>query len=237
MSTPSRLAFRFLLLGLLALPAPAQGWFGGAQVHWVVPMDQPRPSLSQDLNHHTGGGIGLLGGYQFDERHELRGFATFTGIRVANWTEADAYYGDERLNDTWRALRFGLEHEVRLFGDPEGRHLAFFYGGGLQETWVNRHTGSWLETSLLVLFASSGTYASGTVIQDTRRTLLDSWRPFASAGLTLRLSPTTALSMRWLAGSYLRDRTYGLRTTGSSVSELRLGSQVELGLAFRSEPR
>ncbi len=43
--------------------------------------------------------------------------------------------------------------------------------------------------------------------------------------------------MRWLAGSYLRDRTYGLRTTGSSVSELRLGSQVELGLAFRSEPR
>lgn len=208
------------LLATLLLAPPLQaeeGWFTGVQLHLALPQG----TLREDLRGHPGSGVGASGGYAFTDRQALRANLDFLGTRSSAWPGGDQ---GKDLNDIWRTLRLGAEHVVRLDSD---RGPYAFYGGGVQNAWVNRTEGSLGEITLFAfLFALGGT--TNSAHYGLHGTELDNWSGFATAGLGLQSDRHSAVEVRWIGAPYLRYRTQGLRTVGPAPTERVLGHQAVL---------
>jgi hypothetical protein len=213
-----------LMLALLPAAHPAQaekGWSVGAQLHLAAPLGGGASSLREDLQAHLGSGMGLSLGYRVADPHEFRAALDFLGTR------STAHSGEGRnLNDIWRTLRLGVEHVLYF------EEAYVFYGGGVQEAWVNRTEGSLGEATFLVTLYALGA-GSGSVHYSVHGTELDSRSGFATAGLGLPLGRTSSAELRWIGAPYLRYTTEGLRTIGPAPTERRLGHQAVFSLRFR----
>jgi hypothetical protein len=215
---------------LCSLALPAQDLFGGVQFQTAWALDQGLPTLGRDLGGHPGFGLGGYMGLRLTERNAFKVTLAFTGSEVASWRLTSPITIDPpEYRDIWRDLRLGVEHEVELL--PSGR-LVLTYGGGIENTWVNRAEGSYLEVSLLVL-AWLGKATEGSARYLNKRTVLDGWSPFGTAGLGYRGRRGLCVDLQYLAGSYLRYRDHGLRTQQDGPTERRLGNRVVLTVGFR----
>jgi hypothetical protein len=165
------------------------------------------------------------------ERNAFRLTFAFTGSEVATWHGFFPNMADQiEYKDIWRSLRLGLEHEVSL--DPAGK-VFFLYGGGLEETWVNRTEGSLLYVALLGLSWTQGA-TEGSTRYSSKATRLDTVQPFASLGLGLKpfRSRRSSVELRYLAGPYRRYRDTGLRTSTDGPTETAMGHQLVLSYAL-----
>lgn len=230
-----RLRIPALLAALAWAPALAAGpvdWdlFGGPQLQCSLGLPGGNPSLRQDLNGHLGLGVGVFLGARISDRNAFRLTFDFTGNEVATWYYTYPNQADRiEYKDIWRVFRLGLEHELSL--DRAGR-VFLVYGGGLQESWVNRTEGSLLEVVGLALAWSHGA-TSGSTRYSTRRTALDSIRPFGSVGLGWKVSRRGSVEARYLVAPYLRYATTGLSTSAEGPWESALGHRVMLSYALR----
>lgn len=221
------------LLVTLTLSAQPREGFLGVRVQVAAPVGAP---LRQDVRTHLGSGLGIVAGVQFGEHHALRVALDYTGTHVASWGEAppsnpQAY---RRYRDLWRTFRLGIDHVVQQEGlGGDGWILA--YGAGIQEAWVNRTEGSFLEALLLGanLFAG-GAAVEGDVRLRSRATALDAWTPFAQVGVGCRLGRWGVAEVRVLVCRYLRDAEGGLRTVGVGTEARATGRLVVLswGVGF-----
>ncbi len=229
------LPFLPFVLGL-ALGAQPSGpaWSLGLGLSATVPLDGARPSLSKDLNHHWGTGLGAFVGVRLNHRHELRAVVDYGGIRIASWHRPPSgKIPLLRLHDVWRRLCFGLEHLIHLWPvDDSGPY--FLYGAGVQETWVGRSEGNLLEAAALVTSWALGAGQSGGSEYNTRATALDAWNPYVSAGVGWRLPRVVHVELKYHHGRYERDRLRGLATEGLTRSEWGSVNLVTLSVGFRS---
>ena len=224
------LALPLTIAASLSAGPPDWDLFGGPQVQTALGLSTGSPSLGRDLNGHLGLGVGAFLGARVSKNHALRLTFDFTGNEVATWYYTYPNQADHiEYKDIWRVFRLGLEHEVSL--SRTGK-VFLVYGGGLQETWVNRTEGSLLEVAGLSLAWSSGA-TSGSARYSTKRTALDSVQPFTSLGFGWRLRPHGSLELRWLEGPYRRYAATGLRTNAEDPWEKAMGHRAVLSYALR----
>jgi hypothetical protein len=173
--------------------------------------------------------VGVFLGARFSERNALRLTFDFTGQEVATWYYTFPNQADRiEYKDIWRTFRLAIEHELSL--DSRGR-IFILYGGGLQESWVNRTEGSLLEVVGLSLAWTNGA-TSGSARYSTKSTQLDSIQPFLSLGLGWKPKRATSVELRYLAGPYLRYRSTGLHTQVTGPTETAQGHRLMLSLAY-----
>jgi hypothetical protein len=222
-------AFLFLGSSLGAMP-PDWDWFGGAQMQASFGLASRRPSLGEDLNGHLGLGIAFHLGVRASERNAFRLNLDYAGNEVATWYYTYPNLADRiEYKDIWRTLRLGVEHEISLDHD---RRFYVLYGGGVQESWVNRTEGSLLEVTLLAVIWSQGT-VSGSARYSTKSTALDTFQPYANAGLGWDLKHWGRLELRYSVSPYERYRATGLRTDIEGTRERALGHRISLGWGVR----
>lgn len=190
--------------------------------------------LAQELSHPLGWGTDVFGALTFAERLETRLSISFTGTRVAAWTEPrTATRGDRDAADLWRNLRIGLIPVWHL-GDPDRPGPYLLAGGGIQDTWTARTEGNWANVGLLALcVAGGGSYRSGPengVDPGSRRTALESWSAFGTAGVGWRLGPRARAEARWVGGRLLVDPVVGLRAHGTALPRSRMGHQIQFAV-------
>lgn len=216
---------RSAILSLSLLPglAAQEAWFVDVQLHLAAPLGAGSASLRDDLRAHLGSGIGASLGYELEGPHAFRVSVDFLGTRSSAWP------GDPEgrdLNDIWRTLRYGIEHRIAF------ESFCLFYGGGLQNAWVNRTEGSLGQATLLAAMYALG-WSSDSVHYSVHRTELDITSGFATAGLGWLSTGGSATELRWVGASYLRYVAEGLRTIGPAPRERRFGHQAILTLRFR----
>lgn len=224
------------LCGLVGLGAADVEPFLGVRIHVAAPMGR---AMHEDVRGHLGCGIGLVAGLECSAHQAFRLSLDYTGTHVTGWQVAqDQKVGNpepfREFRDVWRAFRLGVEHVLQQ--DAIGNEGAFvFYGGGLQEAWVNRTEGSYLEAFLLGVTAAMGsTQGAADLPIGAKATAQDTWSPYATAGVGFRLGRLGVTELRYLACHYGRDRTLGLRTGGSGPVERRVGHLLILswGVGF-----
>ena len=232
-----RQARALILSGGLAFALPLFGevpdWdvYGGPKLQLSLGLQAGKPSLEEDLRGHLGAGFGLFVGARFSERHAVRLSFDFTGSEVATWYYFFPNHADQiEYKDIWRVMRLGVEHELSL--DASGR-AYFLYGGGIQETWVNRTEGSLLYVALLGWSWANGA-TGGSTRYSSKATRLETIQPFASAGIGFKpfLSRRSSIELRYVAGPYQRYRDIGLRTQTDGATQMAMGHQLMLSFAL-----
>ncbi len=226
-----------LLLALgSALPAAEPWWdlFGGARIQVSSGLPVGDPSLSGDTRGHLGAGVGIYMGARASERHAFRASLDYVGTEVATWYYTFPNLADRiEYKDIWRSLRLSLEHELVL---DEGSRIYAVWGGGVEESWVNRTEGDLLQVTLLALAWTRGA-TSGSARYSTKSTALDGYHPFASAGLGWRIRSSRRgwgdLELRYKVAPYRRYQATGLRTAAEGPVETVLGHQLVLSWAVR----
>jgi len=209
--------------------------FGGARVQITSGLPIGNPSLSDDTRGHVGSGVGIYLGARSSETNAFRLSLDFTGTEAATWYYTFPNRADSiEYKDIWRSFRLAGEHEFTL---SESGGLYALWGGGVEESWVNRTEGSFLEVSVLAWAWTQGA-TSGSARYSTKSTALDGYHPFASVGLGLRTETRRGRGMgdvelRYIVGPYRRYKATGLRTTAEGPTETALGHRVVLSWAFR----
>ena len=225
----------YALLTLAALPlwsqGPPEGKYWEARFHLTSGLGSGPGTLAGDLHGHLGLGTGLAWGYAFNETHRLRAVLDYGGTRVSAVPAArvgPTWDGGD-LQDIYRNLRLGLEHQVAVTEDGRFR---FFYGGGYQNTWVARTQDSYATVTTLALLQAFGYIQTEEVHTLSQSSVLDAWFPYGTVGLGFERN-NGFVEVRVVGGSYQRWTGSGLSATAAGRAEDRFGVQVLLTVGHR----
>jgi hypothetical protein len=218
-----------------ALEAQEPPWSCAFQIQIAGGISPDGQSTANDIHARLGSGIELHALRAFGPYHTIRATFGFTGIRISTWKDTNPNTGeDERdVREYWRNLRLGLEHVVTLPSGGAGQGY-FFYGGGLQDSWVARTEGSFLGIALATTLGS----AIHTTVDYSYRTYtssLEAWRGYATAGLGWRFAGATFLELRFVTGPHREFAADGLSTWATGPQVDRRGTLILLGLGIRSD--